>query len=330
MRQILFCSQIVDIFGNYKYTFFSKPVGVRDMEFSRCYSCMQTLDAPGAVCPHCGYDNTAGPAAQPDYILPCGTVLDGRYVIGKKLGQGGFGISYIAYNLALDTTVCIKEYFPAGAAMRSAANSRIVLWSGGEIAAELRRGRESFVKEARKAVKLRDLTHVVKVWDVFYENETAYIVMDYIEGKTLRDRLLEQNRPLDEKTCFALLSPVMEDLEQVHARDIIHRDIKPDNLMRTPEGKLILLDLGAAKDLSGGSLQSSYMVASQGFSPMEQYTRHGEIGPWTDVYAMCATIYYCVTGKVLPTPMERMSGEEPVFDRLSPALRPVLAERRGT
>ena len=95
------------------------------MEFSRCYSCMQTLNTPGAVCPHCGYDNTAGPAAQPDYILPCGTVLDGRYVIGKKLGQGGFGISYIAYNLALDTTVCIKEYFPAGAAMFDLDDRRV-------------------------------------------------------------------------------------------------------------------------------------------------------------------------------------------------------------
>ena len=295
------------------------------MEFKRCYGCMRKLDSPGGVCAHCGYDNTADPAGQPNHALPCGTILNGRYVVGKVLGQGGFGITYIGYNLSLEMPVCIKEYFPSGA-MRSSRENRSVYWSSGD-AELLHRGRESFITEARKAVRLNDLDSIVKVWDVFYENETAYIIMNYLEGESLKQWLVRRNMPLDEKSCFELLEPVMRDLREVHERGIIHRDIKPDNLMRTPEGKLILLDLGAAKDLSGGSLQSSYMVASQGFSPMEQYTRHGEIGPWTDVYAMCATIYYCVTGKVLPTPMERMSGEEPVFDRLSPALRPVL--RRG-
>ena len=294
------------------------------MEFKRCYSCMYTLENPGAVCPHCGYDNTKAPAAQPDYILPCGTVLNGRYVLGKMLGQGGFGISYIAYNLALDTPVCIKEYFPAGAAMRSAVESRLVLWSGGENAEELKRGRESFVKEARKAVKLRDLNHVVKVWDVFYENETAYIVMDYIEGQTLKSWLLRHGKPIGEKTCFAMLEPVMLDLQEVHERGIIHRDIKPDNLMMTPTGNLMLLDLGAAKDLSGGSSQSSYMVASQGFSPMEQYSQGGSIGPWTDVYAMCASLYYCVTGKLLPTPMDRMLSDRWDLSAFSPDTAAVL------
>ena len=296
----------------------------KKMEFKRCYSCMHTLENPGAVCPRCGYDNTKAPAAQPDYILPCGTVLNGRYVIGKMLGQGGFGISYIAYNLALDTPVCIKEYFPAGAAMRSSSSSRQVLWSGSETAEELKQGRESFVKEARKAVKLRDLNHVVKVWDVFYENETAYIAMDYIEGETLKSWLLRRGKPIDEKTCFAMLEPVMLDLQEVHERGIIHRDIKPDNLMMTPSGNLMLLDLGAAKDLSGGSSQSSYMVASQGFSPIEQYTQGGSIGPWTDVYAMCASLYYCVTGKLLPTPMDRMLSDRPDLSGFSPDVAAVL------
>ena len=294
------------------------------MEFKRCYRCMEALDTPGAVCRKCGYDNTRDPASQPGHALPCGTVLAGRYVVGRVLGQGGFGITYMAWNLALEIPVCIKEYFPAGAALRSTAQSGAVLWSGGESAEELKRGREGFVKEARKAVKLRDLGHVVKVWDVFYENDTAYIVMDYIEGETLKSWLLRRGSPVDEKTCFSMLEPVMRDLEQVHDRGIIHRDIKPDNLMLTPEGKLMLLDLGAAKDLSGGSGQSSYMVASQGFSPMEQYRKNGSIGPWTDVYAMCATIYYCVTGRLLPTPMDRFSGEATDFSRVSAPVAAVL------
>ena len=226
------------------------------MEFKRCYGCMRKLDSPGGVCAHCGYDNTADPAGQPNHALPCGTILNGRYVVGKVLGQGGFGITYIGYNLSLEIPVCIKEYFPSGA-MRSSRENRSVYWSSGD-AELLLRGRESFITEARKAVRLNDLDSIVKVWDVFYENETAYIIMNYLEGESLKQWLVRRNMPLDEKSCFELLEPVMRDLQQVHERGIIHRDIKPDNLMRTPGGKLILLDLGAAKDLSGRSLTRVY------------------------------------------------------------------------
>ncbi len=293
------------------------------MVFDRCYGCMAELPAPGGICRHCGYDNTKDLSTQPDHALPCGTVLAGHYVVGRVLGQGGFGISYIGWDLNLELRVCIKEYYPEGAAMRSASQSRQVYWGASENAQSLKAGRESFVKEARKAVKLRDLSHVVSVWGVFFENETAYIAMDYAEGETLRSRLLRDGT-LTEKRCLQLLEPVIRDLEQVHARGIIHRDIKPDNLMLTPGDELMLLDLGAAKDLSHGSGQSSYMVASQGFSPLEQYKAHGEIGPWTDVYAMCATIYYCVTGKVLPAPVDRLGNDTLDVSVFTPAVGEVL------
>jgi serine/threonine protein kinase/alpha-tubulin suppressor-like RCC1 family protein len=285
---------------------------------------MKELNSPGQVCPNCGFDNTAGPKKQPSHALACGTLLAGRYLVGKILGQGGFGITYVAWNLALEMPVCIKEYFPAGAAMRSTAQSSLVLWSGSGNANELKQGRESFVKEARKAVKLRDLPHVVKVWDVFYENETSYIVMDYIEGETLKDHIVHSGKTLSETICYQLFAPVMTELEEIHSRGIIHRDIKPDNLMLTPGESLVLLDLGAAKDLSRGDGQTSLAVASQGFSPLEQYSRNGKIGAWTDAYAMSATIYYCVTGQLIPTPMERISGEEIDYSRLSPSLKNVL------
>ena len=298
------------------------------MEFKRCYGCMRELDVPGAVCPHCGYDNVNDLAGQPNHALTCGTVLGGRYVLGRVLGQGGFGISYIGWNLTMEIPVCLKEYFPDGAAMRSATQSRLVFWGASENAQNLKQSRESFVKEARKAVKLRDLNHVVKVWDVFYENETAYIVMDYIEGETLKDKLLHTQKPLGEKECVELLTPVMQDLEKAHARGIIHRDIKPENIMLDAEGEPILLDMGAAKDLAksarNGSTLSSALVVSQGFSPREQYREHGNIGPWTDVYAMCATICYCVTGKVPPTPMDREDGETVDLSAFSPAVAQVL------
>ena len=280
------------------------------MDFTRCYSCMRELDKPGGRCPHCGFDNATAARTQSSHALPCGFLLRGRYVIGRMLGQGGFGVTYIGWDLALELRVCIKEYFPAGAAMRSNTMSTTVTWSGGENAEELKRGRESFIKEARKAVKLRKLNAVVQVWDVFYENDTAYLVMDYVDGVTLKNHLIDTRRPLSEEECVRLFMPVMQDLEEVHARGIIHRDISPDNLMLQPDGSLVLLDIGAAKDLSGGNGQSSVLVAKKGFSPLEQYASGGDIGPWTDVYALCATIVYCVTGKLLPSPMDRITGED--------------------
>ena len=298
------------------------------MKFKRCYGCMRELDAPGSICPRCGYDNTTGPEKQPGHALPCGTVLGGRYVIGRVLGQGGFGITYVGWNLTLEIPVCIKEYFPDGAAMRSSEQSQLVFWGASENAQSLKQSRESFVKEARKAVKLSALPSVVKVWDVFYENETAYIVMNYIEGETLKSRLVRTQKTLGEKECVELLAPVIRDLEKAHKLGIIHRDIKPDNLMLDAEGELNLLDMGAAKDLAkaaqNGGAPSSTLVVSQGFSPMEQYSAKGNIGPWTDVYAMCATIYYCVTGRLLPTPMDRLNGEAVSFDGLSASFAAAL------
>ena len=294
------------------------------MELKRCYGCMRELSAPGIVCPNCGYDNTKDPGLQPSHVLPCGTILNGQYLVGRSLGQGGFGITYIGYDLNLDIPVCIKEYYPEGSVSRVAEQSSGVYWGSSDYAQTLRDGRISFVREARKAVKLRDLNHVVTVWGIFFENETAYIIMDYIEGETIKSRLVRTQRPLGERECVALLTPVMRDLEKIHERGIIHRDIKPENLMIRTDGELMLLDMGAAKDLSTGSGQSSFMVASQGFSPLEQYNRNGRIGPWTDVYGVCATIYYCLTGRRLPTPTERMSGEKIDWQGLTPEMKTAL------
>lgn len=295
------------------------------MQFSHCYGCMRELPAPGIVCPNCGFDNTNGPARQERHILPCGTILSGKYVIGKMLGQGGFGVTYIGLDTILETPVCIKEYFPSGAAMRDSTRSTEVTWSFGKGTAELRQGQDSFLKEARKAFKLRDLPSVVMVWDIFQENGTTYIVMDYIEGMTLKNHLIKRGKPLSESECIELFSPVMLDLDEVHRRGIIHRDISPDNLMMRSDGSLVLLDLGAAKDLSRGSGQSSFVVAKKGFSPMEQYSYNSEIGPWTDVYAICATIVWCCTGKLLPEPLDRMVGQDGLdLSEFSPAVAAVL------
>ena len=290
-----------------------------------CYSCMRELDPYSDRCPHCGASNAACAAAQPTYALPCGTVLAGHFLVGRFLGEGGFGITYIGRNTGLNRTVCIKEYYPKGACQRYGKQSRTVSWGTGEIANYHREHCGGMMEEAQKALRLDHLKSVVRVWDVFPENNTAYIVMDYIEGQTLRNYLMENNSLMDEKECIELLLPVLSDLEEMHRDEIIHRDISPDNLMRRSDGKLMLLDLGAAKDLRSSLVQSSFPVVRRGFSPSEQYSVDSKIGPWTDVYAVCAVIAWCVTGgRRLPEPLDRMMGETLDLSGVSPELAAVL------
>ena len=273
------------------------------MEVRRCMKCMHPLAAGETVCPECG--RAYGSANAETFALKPGTILEGKYLVGEMLGQGGFGITYIGFDLLLEQKVAIKEYYPMSTGMVSRDGHSTVVWSSAMMGKTgTQKGFDSFLKEARKMAKLGGIPGVVGVKSVFIQNETAYIVMDFIEGETLLKKL-QKNGPMDFDSCVKLMTPIMQALSEVHEHGIIHRDISPDNIMVRPDGKLILLDLGAAKDLdiqgNDGSVQSSQMVAKHGFSPIEQYSKSGKVGPWTDIYAMAATIYYCCTG-ILPPP----------------------------
>ncbi len=297
------------------------------MATGRCYACMRELPGQGAHCPHCGKLNRELAARQKNYALSCGTLLHNRYVIGCVLGQGGFGMTYIGFDQVLQTRVCIKEYYPSGYAFRNTSASKSVYWRGGIRAEKIKTGQVSFLNEARKAAKLRSFRSVVKVWDAFYENETAYIVMDYVEGVALKEYLDSRPESPDFAGLVELLDPVLADLDEIHKLGIVHRDISPDNIMVQPNGEAMLLDLGAAKDLSNSDNEQSMRVAKKGFSPPEQYLDHGVIGPWTDVYAICATLYYCLTGKTPPSPLESDAGASLDLRMFRPAAAAVL--RKG-
>ena len=269
---------------------------------------MHDLSGGIAFCPECG--RAYGSVHAEPFALKPGTILNGKYLVGEMLGQGGFGITYIGLDLLLQQKVAIKEYFPTSTGMVSRENRSTVVWSSvmaGKTGTQ--RGFDSFLKEARKMAKLGGIPNVVGVKSVFTQNETAYIVMDFIEGETLQKKM-QKNGPMDFDSCIRLMTPIMQALAEVHRHGIIHRDISPDNIMVQPDGKLILLDLGAAKDLDiqgkDGMMQSTQMVAKQGFSPIEQYRKNASIGPWTDVYAMAATIYYCCTGTLPPSAVDRL------------------------
>ena len=270
------------------------------MQFNRCFGCME--ETKGYPCPHCGFD----PRAQQDnYVLPCGTVLSGHYVVGKVLGQGGFGITYIGYDLSLQRRVAIKEFYPKGQASRFIAMGSSLQWASDGVSQTVHTtGMDSFLREAQKMAKVDDIPEVVGVRECFRENDTAYIIMDYIEGKTLLS-VLKEKGPMPWEKAKDIFLPAISAMEKVHQAGLVHRDLSPDNLMLTAKGVRIL-DLGAAKDLSSGSGASSAQVAKGGFSPMEQYTQRGGSGPWSDVYAMAATIYYTLTGVLPPNAIDRM------------------------
>lgn len=268
-----------------------------------CYGCMEHTSV--YPCPKCGYSPVRSTIS---YTLPPGTILKGKYLVGKVLGQGGFGITYIGLDLHLQRKVAIKEYYPAGFVGRKSGTSQVV-WYATETAREaMRSGQELVLKEARKMSKVSDIHSVVRVHNVFQENGTAYICMDFVEGRTLLDRLLKHGTlPWD--TAKNIFLPIVQAMGQVHQMGLIHRDLSPDNLMIQPDGHVKILDLGAAKDLNLNTGKSSMQVAKNGFSPLEQYLQSGISGSWSDVYSLAATMYYTLTGKVPPSALDRMESD---------------------
>ncbi len=287
------------------------------MELNKCFGCMEEIQ--GYPCPHCGFDPRSVKGIE--YALPMGTILAGKYLVGRVLGQGGFGITYVGWDIALERKVAIKEYYPSGQVSRNPGSRGLTWYTSVQSQQAKQNGTQMFLKEARKMSKVDDIPNVVRVRDLFQENETAYIVMDFVEGETLKARL-EKTGPLPWEQAKGIFLPAIQAMEQVHKAGLVHRDISPDNLMLTPDGKVKILDLGAAKDLSVNNGASSMQVAKGGFSPFEQYTQRGSSGPWTDVYAMAATIYYTLTGKLPPVATDRVvedtiSWEEPGLKALS-------------
>ena len=282
------------------------------MNINRCPHCMEELgERSRGVCSFCGFDAVQNP--QMPETLPRESILHGKYLIGDVLGRGGFGITYIGFDLALEMKVAIKEYYPSGAVSRRQGETSLFWNSSAVSSAGRQNAYNDFLKEARKMARIDQIPGVVRVRDTFVENETAYIIMDYVEGETMKVRL-RRDGTMFYRECMTLLRPVMQMLCEVHRHGIIHRDISPDNIMIQKDGSVKLLDLGAAKDLNKKSDGMSQLVTKNGFSPAEQYMENGKIGPWTDVYALCATIYYACYGKLVPQALERLMDDTLTFD----------------
>ena len=274
-----------------------------------CYSCFREKTEEGP-CPHCGYDPKHD-AGKYDHALPHGTVLAGMYITGRVLGQGGFGITYAAQEYKSGKVLAVKEFYPDTMARRGQSNT--VIPYSGERGGDFNYGKEMFLEEAKTLAQFQQNPNIVHIYTYFEENNTAYFSMEYMEGIDLKRYMENHGGKISWKEAKELLLPVMEALAAVHAKGLIHRDIKPENIMIMPDGTAKLLDFGSARYSLGEKSQSLDVVLTYGFSPWEQYSRHGKQGPYTDVYALAATFYYAVTGVIPPDSIDRLEKDSLVL-----------------
>lgn len=266
-----------------------------------CPHCMKDIPEGSLRCPRCGQDARTRAA---DHQLPVGTVLvspaRNSYLLGVAKGEGGFGITYIGKELNSGRLVAVKEYYPVRCQPQRDPRRNLIPLEGTE--AIYQRGKSSFLSEASMVRAVSGLPSIVQVLDFFEANHTAYMVMNYLDGVTLH-RTLKAGQTFEPVPLLQKALPLMRDLGRLHRAGVLHRDIAPDNLMLMPDGSLVLLDFGCARSMEDG--RSMTVVLKPGFAPIEQYQTRGQ-GPYTDIYALCATLYYCITGRVPPAAPDRL------------------------
>lgn len=268
-----------------------------------CMGCM-TDRGNAAICPSCGYDEHAPPTVP--FQLPPRSVLNDQYIVGRALGAGGFAITYLGWDMRLARRVAIKEYMPSGMASRTADTSQVVPHSGPS-KDDFNYGLERFLDEARMVAQFEGHPGIIAVTNFFPAHGTAYLVMEYLEGTTLKDYLKDRGGRLAFDEALDIMTPVMDALREVHRVNVLHRDISPDNIYVTSAGLIKLLDFGAARQALRDRSQRMSVILKVGYAPEEQYRSTGNQGPWTDVYAVGATFYHLITGSIPPPSIDRLA-----------------------
>lgn len=266
---------------------------------------MREYDEVYDICPYCGY--VEGTAAKEAYHMEPGSILHGKYIIGKVLGYGGFGVTYIGWDFVLEQVVAVKEYLPSEFATRVPGEDAVTVYSG-EKTQQFSIGRDKFSDEAKRLAQFNTVDGVVEIKDTFKENNTSYIVMEYLEGETLKQRI-ERDGKINVDDTIAIIKSILITLDKVHKGDIIHRDIAPDNIFLCHDGRIKLLDFGASRYATVQHSKSLSVILKEGYAPEEQYRSKGEQGPWSDVYAVGATMYKMLTGVTPEDAMERAEND---------------------
>ena len=270
-----------------------------------CMRCMARKADEQEACPVCGF-------IERDFVpekhhLPPRTILKGQYLVGCALGEGGFGITYIGWDLFLHMPVAIKEYFPSGVVIRDQGQHTVNVFAGKDEQSFLL-GRDRFFREAQKVARFDNNPGVVSVKNCFLENGTAYIIMEYISGINLGTYAAQRGGKLGFQETLQLLKTPIQTLEELHRYSTYHRDISPENLMFSKTGTVKLIDFGSAME-SDSEKKTRVLMVRSGYSPVEMYSSTGKDGPYSDVYSMAATIYKLITGVTPPAATERLNAD---------------------
>ena len=274
---------------------------------SLCYNCFRERESLEGPCFCCGFDLAENEKNFP-VALRAGTVLNDRYIVGRVLGQGGFGITYLALDTQLNAKVAIKEFLPSEIATRVDGTTVSVLME--TRSEEFTYGAERFQEEARTLAKFIGNPNIAGVSSYFDENDTSYFVMDYIEGISFKTYIANHGGKVSVEDTLNVMIPVLRALTAVHAEGFIHRDVTPDNIYITKDGVVKLLDFGSARYSIGDKSKSLDVILKVGYAPKEQYIRRSRQGPFTDVYSCAACFYAALTGFLPPESLERMDHDE--------------------
>ncbi len=268
--------------------------------------CMGCMEKEGSllICPHCGWIKGNQPES-PLHLSP-GTILLDKYLLGRVLGQGGFGITYLAWDIYLERKLAVKEFFPRDFCYRESGYSKVSIYSG-TTHDQYEYGLDKFLAEGKTLARFDGHPNIVSVKDFFKANETAYLVMNYLDGTTLCNYLTANNETLAFEETIQIIIPVLDALRAVHEENLLHRDISPDNIMISQKGRIIILDFGAARHAIGEKGKHFSVVIKPGYAPEEQYRSNGLQGPWTDIYATAATMYHALTGYMPPESLDRLN-----------------------
>lgn len=249
-------------------------------------------------------------------LQPGTNLCDGKYTIEAKIGEGGFGITYKAIQNGLNRVVCIKEYFPAGKCTRATKKNTVFVQGTSEQVFE--KYRQAFVREAKMLATLHH-PNIVEVLDVFDENNTSYMVMSFVKGKSLQ-QIVETRGKLPYPETVNYIAQITNAIGYIHDHHILHRDIKPDNIMITADFKAILIDFGSAREFEQDKTQVHTSMLTHGYAPTEQYTANSRKGSYTDIYAIGATFYFVLTGKVPMESAARLTEQMPSPKDLVPEI----------
>jgi Serine/threonine protein kinase len=268
--------------------------------------CMNQMDEKLTVCPHCGFNEAA--LRQESYYLKPGTIIGGKYIVGKALSYGGYTVTYIGMDAEKTRKVMIKEYLPSDFSTRSEGDTEVTIYSG-DACEQFEQGLTTFLNEANRIGQLQNPQGIMRVYDCVAENDTGYVISEYLEGRTLK-QIMEKGKRFPVQEAKEFVCRILEGLRQVHPLNIIHCDISPETILVTNTGEIKLLDFGATRYVTTANSKSLAIILKQGFAPEEQYRSRGERGPWTDVYALGAVMYYMITGVVPVESVDRALMDE--------------------